>query len=128
MKLLLDTHSFLWFIAGSRRLNASARLLIEDTNNRSFLSVASLWEMAIKIRLGRLSLSRPFGTLISEQLRLNGIELLGITVEHAAVVATLPFHHRDPFDRLLISQSVVEQMPNISLDSALDAYEVTQLW
>ena len=128
MRLLLDTHCFLWFISGSRRLSVPARLLIEDAHNRSFLSVASLWEMAIKISLGRLSPSRPFETLIPDQLRLNGIEVLGITVEHTTVVATLPFHHRDPFGRLLASQEMVEQMPIVSIDPALDAYDVTRLW
>jgi PIN domain nuclease of toxin-antitoxin system len=128
MRLLLDTHSFLWFINGSPQISASARALIEDASNQPFLSVASLWEMAIKMSLGRLSFGQPFETLIPQQLGLNGIALLGITISHTAGVAKLPFHHRDPFDRLLIAQAMVEQMPIVSGDTAFDAYDATRLW
>lgn len=128
MRLLLDTHSFLWFVSGSPQLSTTARTLIEDTSNQPFLSVASLWEMAIKVSLGKLSLGQPFEILIPRQLSLNGIALLGITVSHAAVVAKLPFHHRDPFDRLLTAQAIVEQMPIVSGDSSFDSYAVTRLW
>lgn len=93
MKLLLDTHSFLWFIGGDVRLSPTARTLIEDVTNAVFLSVASLWEMAIKISLGRLQLVQPFETFIPQQLSLNRIGLLGITISHTAKVATLPFHN-----------------------------------
>lgn len=128
MRLLLDTHACLWFIMGSPNLSARARALIEDEANESFLSVASLWEMAIKMSLGKLSLSAPLDALIPQQLGLNGIELLGIQVAHAAAVSTPPFHHRDPFDRLLIAQAVVEDMPVISADAAFDMYTVKRLW
>lgn len=128
MRLLLDTHSFLWFISGNPQISSSARTLIEDVSNQPFLSVASLWEMAIKMSLGRLSFEQPFETLIPQQLSLNGIALLGITISHTAVVARLPFHHRDPFDRLLVAQAMVEQMPIVSGDTAFDAYTVTRLW
>ena len=128
MRLLLDTHSFLWFVSGSPQLSTTARTLIEDASNQPFLSVASLWEMAIKVSLGKLSLGQPFETLIPQQLSLNGIALLGITISHTAVVAKLPFHHRDPFDRLLTAQAIVEQMPIVSGDSSFDAYAVTRLW
>jgi PIN domain nuclease of toxin-antitoxin system len=128
MRLLLDTHSFLWFISGSLRISPSARTLIGDPANQPFLSVASLWEMAIKVSLGKLSLGQPFDTLIPQQLSLNGIALLGITISHTAEVARLPFHHRDPFDRLLIAQAITEQMPIVSGDTAFDAYAVTRLW
>jgi len=128
MRLLLDTHSFLWFINGSPQISTSARTLIEDASNQPFLSVASLWEMAIKVSIGKLSLGRPFETLIPQQLGLNGIALLGITISHTAVVTKLPFHHRDPFDRLLIAQAMVEQIPIVSGDTAFDMYTVTRLW
>jgi PIN domain nuclease of toxin-antitoxin system len=128
MKLLLDTQAFLWFIMGSSNLSAHARALIEDVANEKFLSVASLWEIAIKLSIGKLALSAPFDVLIPQQLSLNGIELLNITVEHAAVVAGLAFHHRDPFDRLLIAQALVEKMSIVSIDAAFDAYSVTRLW
>jgi PIN domain nuclease of toxin-antitoxin system len=128
VKLLLDTHAFLWFIAGSERLSATARQVIEDSANQPFLSAASLWEMAIKLSLGRLQLGRPFEDLIPEHMELNGIQLLGIELEHVTPVTTLPFHHRDPFDRLLLAQAMVEQMPIVSADQALDAYLVERLW
>jgi len=128
MRLLLDTHSFLWFISGSPHLSRNARTLIEDVSNQPFLSVASLWEMAIKLSLGKLSLSEPFEVLLPEQMRLNGINLLGIEMEHTALVAKLPFHHRDPFDRLLIAQAMVERIPIVSADTAFDAYDVKRLW
>jgi PIN domain nuclease of toxin-antitoxin system len=128
MRLLLDTHAFLWFVMGSPNLSASARALIEDVANERFLSVASLWEMAIKVSIGRLTLSAPFDVLIPDQLSLNGIELLGIEVSHTSAVSTLFFHHRDPFDRLLVAQAIVENMPLISVDTAFDMYAVKRLW
>ncbi|MBU2610233.1 MAG: type II toxin-antitoxin system VapC family toxin [Chloroflexi bacterium] len=128
MNLLLDTHAFLWFIGGSSSLSKRARTLIEDETNRVVLSTASLWEIAIKISLEKLTLSESFDVLIPEQLAVNGIELLDISINHAALVANLPFHHRDPFDRLLVAQAKVEQMAVISKDQAFDAYEVNRLW
>ena len=127
MKLLLDTHIFLWFIIGSPNLSTPARELIEDVANEKFVSAASLWEIAIKSSLGKLSLSAPFAELIPQQLSLNGFELLHIEIDHAAIVATLPFHHRDPFDRLLIAQSMVEKMPIVSVDAMFDAYPIARL-
>jgi PIN domain nuclease of toxin-antitoxin system len=128
MKLLLDTHTFLWFISGSEQLSPIARSLIEDSANQSVLSIASVWEMAIKVSLGKLTLGKAFEVLIPQQLQLNGITLLGIDLRHTAQVASLPFHHRDPFDRLLIAQAKIEQLPLVSSDSVLDAYAVTRLW
>jgi PIN domain nuclease of toxin-antitoxin system len=128
VKLLLDTHIFLWFIAGHQRLSLAARNLIEDDANQPYLSIASLWEMAIKLSLGKLSLGQPFEQLISQQLRLNGIELLPIAVEHVNQVVTMPFHHRDPFDRLLVAQAMVEQIPIVSADEAFKPYEIKRLW
>ncbi len=128
MRLLLDTHTFLWFIMGSPNLSAAARSLIEDAANEKFVSVASLWEIAIKLSIGKLNLSAPFDVLISQQLSLNGFELLNIEIDHTAVVATLPFHHRDPFDRLLVAQAAVEKMSIISIDPVFDAYPVSRLW
>ncbi len=128
MKLLLDTNAFLWFIEGSLRLSPHARALIEDEANEVFLSVASLWEIAIKVSLGKLHLVQPFEILIPQQLRLNGISLLDVTPDHVAGVITLPFHHRDPFDRLLIAQAQVEQMPILGDDPAFNAYPITRLW
>jgi len=128
VRVLLDTHSFLWFIGGSVSLSPSARALVEDADNQPFLSVASLWEMAIKLSIGKLSLGQPFETLIPEQMKLNGIELLQIEMPHIVAVASLPFHHRDPFDRLLVAQAIVEQMPIVSGDPAFDSYTIQRLW
>lgn len=128
MRLLLDTHSFLWFIDGSKSLSANARELIEDEFNEVFLSVGSLWEIAIKVSIGKLVLNSPFEVLIPQQISLNRITLLDIAVSHTVLVSSLPFHHRDPFDRLLVAQSTVEQIPILSVDPAFDEYGVTRLW
>jgi len=128
MKLLLDTHSFLWFIEGSDKISLTARRLIEDSSNQPLLSMASLWEMAIKVSIGRLKLSGAFEELIPEQMRLNGIETLDIQTEHVAEVTRLPFHHRDPFDRLLIAQAQVEGIPIVGADDTFDAYAITRMW
>jgi PIN domain nuclease of toxin-antitoxin system len=128
VNLLLDTHAFLWFAGGCDELSATARRLIEEPANQPFLSAASLWEIAIKLSLGKLRLARPFEDLIPEQMSVNGILFLGIAIEHLAPVVSLPFHHRDPFDRLLIAQAMVEQMPLVSADPSFDPYPVTRLW
>jgi len=128
MKLLLDTHSFLWFIGGSSKLSVNARMLIENVTNQSVLSMASLWEMAIQVSSGKLNLVQPFETFIPQQMSLNGIGLLEILFPHTLVVATLPFHHRDPFDRLIIAQAMVEQIPIVSCDTKFDEYAITRLW
>ena|SRR5438128_8804368 len=128
MRLMLDTHSFLWFVQGDPRLSATARQLAEDPVNDRFLSAASVWEMGIKISVGKLRLESPIEIFIPEHLNDNGMGLLGITVEHIAAISLLPFHHRDPFDRMLVAQAQVEQMAVVSVDPALDAYGITRLW
>ncbi|MCC6298186.1 MAG: type II toxin-antitoxin system VapC family toxin [Anaerolineales bacterium] len=128
MNLLLDPHAFLWFIAGNASLSETARSAIEDVNNNRYLSVASLWEIAIKISIGKFVLDEPFEILIPEELAKNRIELLDISVAHTALVASMPFHHRDPFDRLILAQAKVEEMTLVSADTAFDAYDVTRLW
>lgn len=128
MRLLIDTHIFIWYISDSPKLSTTARSLIDDENNEILLSIASLWEMAIKYSLGKLSLAMPFDELIPQQLNINAIALLNIEFNHLAVVSTLPFHHRDPFDRLLIAQSVVEGLLLVSADSAFDAYPIQRFW
>lgn len=128
MKLLLDTHSFLWFIDGSPALSATARALIEDTTNERFLSIASTWELAIKYSIGKITFAQPFATFLTEQLSINDIAVLGVTLAHIHHIAALPFHHRDPFDRMIIAQSHIEGIPVVSVDSAFDAYGVIRLW
>lgn len=128
MRLLLDTHTFIWFVIDSPRLSTIVRALIENENNEKLLSTASVWEMAIKHSSGKLSFSLPFRVFIEQQLGLNSIELLNINLDHVDIVATLPFYHRDPFDRLLVAQAMVEQIPILSADSAFDAYPINRLW
>ena len=127
MNILLDTHAFLWFVDDNPRLSQSARVLIESSETQPFLSTASLWEIAIKISLGKLTLKQPYETFIPNQLALNGISTLNITMEHTAALATLPFHHRDPFDRLLAVQAKIEEMIFVSADPAFEAYAIQRV-
>lgn len=121
--VLLDTHSFLWALSDSPRLSAAARSVFLDQDRRLLLSTASVWEMAIKSNLGKLTLAKPLGAFLDEQLALNGIEILDVRRAHAERVATLPLHHRDPFDRLLVAQATFERLPLLSADETLDRYE-----
>lgn len=124
MNLLLDTHAFLWFIDGSAKLSQRARELIEDQGNAKLVSVASLWEMGLKMSLGRLELAQPFGDLIPRQMELNGFGLLPVRISHIARIISLPFQHRDPFDRMIVAQCVAEGLSVVSLDSVFDKYSV----
>jgi PIN domain nuclease of toxin-antitoxin system len=126
--LLLDTHAFLWFCQADPLLSPTAKTLIEDAGNRKLLSVASCWEISIKVGLGKLKLGEPSTTYIPAALSRTGIELLPISLAHATAVECLPFHHRDPFDRLLVAQAALEVVSIVSVDVALDAYGVTRLW
>ena len=128
MRLLLDAHTFLWFSLASPKLSLRARMLIEDSANEKLLSIASPWEAGIKVSTGKLTLAKPVDVFFDEQMQRNDVTLLSITLVHVARASTLPFHHRDPFDRMLVAQSLVEGIPVISADPALDAYGVTRLW
>lgn len=124
MKVLLDTQAFLWFITDDPKLSALARRLIEDPNNERLISIASLWEIAIKMSLGKLVLVQPFDTLFPHQLLLNDIDVLAIEIAHLKEVAILPFRHRDPFDRLIIAQGLVEKLPIVSIDTQFDERQI----
>lgn len=126
MKYLLDTHTLLWFLAGDRQLGDRARELVEDSSNDCFLSIVSLWEIAIKAK--KLALTKPFNRLFPEQLEFNAITILDITVDSLTQLTNLPHHHGDPFDRLIIAQALVEELPIIGKDSAFDAYGVRREW
>ena len=128
MKFLADTHAFLWFVTDSPHLSRRAKAWLEAPDSERWLSIGSLWEIAIKTRLGKLSLEKPFAQFIPEQLARNGFQILHLTVEQTAKVATLPLHHRDPFDRMLVAQCLVEDLPLISSDDLLDAYGIQRLW
>jgi PIN domain nuclease of toxin-antitoxin system len=127
MRLLLDTHAFLWFIDDNPRLSPGAKTLLES-DAELLLSMASLWEIAIKVSLGRLTLAQPFNSFLPEQLAKNSVAVLPISLAHLGAVAALPFHHRDPFDRLLIAQAAVERTPLVSADATFDAYAVQRIW
>ena len=127
MKLLLDTHTFLWFIDDSPRLSTPAKSYLES-DAELLLSTASLWEIAIKISIGKLDLGRPFNVFIPEQLAFNSITELPINLKHLGVISALAFPHRDPFDRLLIAQAMTESLPIVSADAAFDLYPIERLW
>ena len=126
MTVLLDTQAFLWWIADDASLTKAARSAIAA--NACLLSVASCWEMSIKTSLGKLDVPRPLDRFIQEQLEVNGFSLLPIALEHATAVAELPFHHRDPFDRLLAAQARHEELAVVSSDPAFTKYGVRRIW
>lgn len=128
MKLLIDTHVLLWLAGDSENLSKKATSLILDEENSLFLSFASIWEIQIKSQLGKLDITRLIPDLIEEQCQSNDIKLLEVKLQHIYGLKDLPNHHRDPFDRLLISQSRIEQMPILSIDRAFDTYEVQRIW
>lgn len=128
MNTLLDTHVFLWFIMGNERLSEKVRALIEDGNSKMFLSIASLWEISIKTSLGKLKLSEPFEKLIPDQLDACGIDILEIKLAHLFKLNSLPFHHQDPFDRLIICQSMVENITVATIDPNFEKYDVSIVW
>jgi PIN domain nuclease of toxin-antitoxin system len=128
VRLLLDTHAFICFIGANPKLSATARQMIEDPANQSFVSIASLWEMAIKTSLGRMDLAEPFETLVPRQLAANGFSVLGITLDHLIRLIPLPRHHGDPFDRILVVQSMSEKMRLVSRDEILDLYRIDRVW
>lgn len=127
MKALVDTHVLLWFLTGDPALGDAAKAVMEDEATDLLLSVASLWEIAIKISIGKLEVPGDYEAFFTRQLAMNDIALLPISLRHTAAVCTLPFHHRDPFDRLLIAQAQVEGIPILSHDAAFDAYGVERI-
>ena len=128
MRLLLDTHALIWAATLDERLSEQAKSHILDADNELYLSVASIWEMSIKTGLGKLILQLPIEQIINEQVQINGLNILNIESSHAFAVAALPWHHRDPFDRLIISQCKIEKLTLLSCDTAMDAYDIERLW
>ena len=128
MKALLDTHAFLWWINDDPRLSDAARKLIGNGESALFLSAASGWEIAIKMRLGHLEVREDPEQFIFEQLALNDIAVLPISMNHALRTAALPDHHRDPFDRMLVAQSQIEQLPIVTADPLITRYAVEVIW
>jgi PIN domain nuclease of toxin-antitoxin system len=128
MKLLIDTHVLLWLAGDAESLSKKVTSLILDDQSSLFLSFASIWGIQIKSQLGKLNLNRLLPNLIEQQCEVNEIQLLEIKLEHIYGLKDLPNHHRDPFDRLLVAQSRVEEMPIVSIDNVLDAYGVKRIW
>ena len=128
MKTLLDTHALLWLIAGDERLSETAKKIFLDQENSLFFSAAGLWEICIKKSLGKLSLKSGWLKAIQDEMKVNVIQWLPIEMLHCAELTKLPFHHRDPFDRMLIAQAMVEDMLFLSRDSRLSDYEITRIW
>ena len=124
MRLLLDTHTALWFWLGDSRISANAIALIIDPRHEKFLSPASPWEIAIKISTKKYSLPEPYEVFIEREIAANDFHILHIEPKHTAVVSTMPFHHRDPFDRLLVAQAQVERLTMVTVDRQLEPYDI----
>lgn len=127
MKLLLDTHVFIWWADQPEKLSPAALSALKDEANELLLSVASVWEMQIKIQLGKLKLSLPLKELVKNQQETNDITVSPVALTHVLALDALPFHHKDPFDRLLIAQSIEEDLTLVSADSQFSAYSVKLL-
>lgn len=127
MKMLLDTHAFLWFVSGDGRLSRPALRALEKEDAEIYLSAASVWELAVKASLGKLTLPAPVEEYIAEKIE-EGLRVLPVEWTHAAAVEKLPFHHRDPFGRLLVAQALAETMPIVTGDRTFRSYGVEVIW
>ena len=127
MKAILDTHAFLWALAGDGRMSRHAREVFAGTANL-WLSMASVWEILIKVQTGKLDLPRPVGQYVIHKLTDNRIEILPISVDHLLAIERLPMFHRDPFDRMLIAQSMEENIPVITADQVFARYPIEIIW
>jgi len=128
MRVLLDTQAFLWWVSGADRLTARARSVIADPGSDVLVSVASAWEIAIKCATGRLELEGPAETYVPERIRQHGFAVLPVGLDHALRAGALPRHHGDPFDRLLVAQGQVEDVPIITAEPLLNLYDVETIW
>jgi PIN domain nuclease of toxin-antitoxin system len=128
VKLLLDSHTLLWAVDNPARLGPKALSELQDPGNEVLLSAATIWEIAIKVGLGKLSLSKPYREWMLQASSDLAVTILPVTVEYADVQAMLPNHHRDPFDRLVVAQAQVENVPVVSNDAIFDQYGVSRLW
>jgi PIN domain nuclease of toxin-antitoxin system len=128
MKLLLDTHALHWFIEGDAKLSVAAKDAIADASNEILISPASFWEMAIKISLGKWQLNQSYAAFLDIALIQYRFIILPIKPTHTERLLSLSFHHRDPFDRLLVAQALVEQIAISSADTVLDAYGIQRIW
>jgi PIN domain nuclease of toxin-antitoxin system len=127
MKAILDTHAFLWALAGDGRMSRHARDIFAGSTELS-LSMASIWEILIKVQAGKMNFPRPAGPYVIRKLVENRIEVLPISIDHLLAVERLPMHHRDPFDRMLIAQSIEEHLPVVTADRVFARYPVDVIW
>jgi len=127
MDLLLDTHAFIWFVENDKQLPTKTKNEIEKEANTIFVSMASLWEITIKLSLGKLDVKFSLEKII-KQVAANGFELLPILPEHFLVLNKLEYHHRDPFDRIIIAQGKCEDLAIVSIDAVFDSYKVKRIW
>jgi len=128
MKLLVDTHALIWYVDQDHLLSPAAHAAITDPSNDLLLSSGSIWEIAIKVGLKKLTLSKSYRAWIEKAIADLGLSILPITVEHADAQAVLPNYHKDPFDRLLVAQAQGEGVPLVSFDAIVDPYGITRLW
>ena len=128
MKILLDTHAFLWFVEGSNKLSQTANSLLTDANHELFLSIASVWEMQIKVSIGKLKLGASLSEIVANQREINDVQILVVGLEHIWQLDNLPLHHKDPFDRMLIAQAITENIPIMSIDNVFGKYSVQTIW
>ena len=122
MKYLIDTHAFIWYSVGDAKLSAKAKEII-DSESEKYISIASLWEMSIKVSIGKLTFVKPFEEIIEEQLRINNYQILPINKSHLFMLSSLELHHRDPFDRIIICQSIAEKIPVVTVDERFKEYK-----
>jgi PIN domain nuclease of toxin-antitoxin system len=127
MSQLLDTHTFIWFVEGDNQLSNNAKTTIETVSLKNFVSIASIWEIAIKLGLGKLQLKKPFKEIYT-LLQLNNFEILPISFEDTLIVSTLTFYHRDPFDRIIIAQCLNNNFNIITKDAQFSLYNVNRIW
>ena len=128
MKHLIDTHAFLWMISDDKRLSSNASEVILDPKSELYFSMASYWEICIKISIGKLKMKRNWPQVFDREMRINSINWLSLKPEHTRGVIKLPWHHRDPFDRLIISQCVCEKLTCITADDHIHKYNIKYLW
>ncbi len=127
MKYLIDTHTLIWFVENDSKLPPATSSIISNLQNSIFVSMASLWEISIKTSIGKLKLNQPVQSIFN-CLPLQSIEVLPINQDHILEILSLSFHHRDPFDRLIIAQASIENMPIISCDTIFDSYPIVRIW
>ncbi|MFN8372891.1 MAG: type II toxin-antitoxin system VapC family toxin [Anaerolineae bacterium] len=128
MKLLLDTHTLLWWDGVPTRLSTKALKLLQDPSSRLYISIATLWELQIKVQLGKLQLRVPLNQIVQEQQRDNRVQMLLVKPAHIYALDGLPLHHRDPFDRMLIAQAQTEKAVLVSQDAVFSQYPVSVIW